>query len=59
MIQQVNGKVRDQIEIPVEFPREEIIRLAQERPKVKKYLEGRNLKNVVFVPKKLVNFVVS
>ena len=59
LVIQVNGKVRDQIEIPVELPREEVIRLAQERPKIKKYLEGRNLKNVVFVPKKLVNFVVS
>jgi leucyl-tRNA synthetase len=59
LIIQVNGKVRDQIEVPVELPREEIIRLAQERPKIKKYLEGKNLKNVVFVPKKLVNFVVS
>jgi leucyl-tRNA synthetase len=59
LVIQVNGKVRDQIEVPVELPKEEIIRLAQERPKIKKYLEGKNLKNVVFVPKKLVNFVVS
>jgi len=59
LVIQVNGKVRDQIEVPVELSKEEIIRLAQERPKIKKYLEGKNLKNVVFVPKKLVNFVVS
>lgn len=58
LVVQVNGRVRDQIEIPVELSKEEIINLAMELPKIKKYLEGKEIKNVVFVPKKLVNFVV-
>lgn len=59
LVIQVNGKVRDQIGVPVELSKEEIIEIAKKRPKVLKYLEGKIIKNVVFVPKKLVNFVVS
>ncbi len=59
LVVQVNGKVRDQVEVSVELSKEEIINLALELPKIKKYLEGKKIKNVVFVPKKLVNFVVA
>lgn len=58
LVIQVNGKVRDQIELSVELSKEEIISIAKELPKIKRYIEGKNIKNVVFVPKKLVNFVV-
>ncbi len=59
LVIQVNGKVRDQVEVPVELSKEEVIKIAKERPKILKYLEGKNLKKVIYVPKKLVNFVVS
>ena len=58
LIIQVNGKFRDQVEVPISSSKEELIDLAKERPKVKKYLEGKQIKNVVFVPKRLINFVV-
>jgi leucyl-tRNA synthetase len=50
--------VRDQVEVSVEATKEELEAMIKERPKVKKYLEGKTIKNVVFVPKKLINFVV-
>ena len=59
LVIQVNGKVRDQVEVSVELSKDEIVKIAKERPKIIKYLEGKTLKNVVFVPKKLINFVVS
>ncbi|WP_038057225.1 leucine--tRNA ligase [Thermodesulfobacterium hydrogeniphilum] len=59
LVIQVNGKVRDQMEVSVETSKEEIIEIVKERPKIKKYLEGKIIKNVVFVPKKLINFVVA
>lgn len=59
LVIQVNGKVRDQVEVSVELSKDEIVKIAKERPKIMKYLEGKTLKNVVFVPKKLINFVVS
>ncbi|NPA39084.1 MAG: leucine--tRNA ligase [Thermodesulfobacteria bacterium] len=58
LIIQVNGKYRDQIEVPISSTKEELVELAKERPKVRKRLEGRQIKNVIFVPKKLINFVV-
>jgi leucyl-tRNA synthetase len=58
LVVQVNGKVRDQVEVSVEATKEELEAMIKERPKVKKYLEGKTIKNVVFVPKKLINFVV-
>ena len=59
LVIQVNGKVRDQVEVSIELSKDEIIEIAKKRPKIIKYLEGKTIKNVVFVPKKLINFVVS
>ena len=58
LVVQVNGKVRDQIEAPVGISKEEAFNLIKERPRVKKYLEGKEIKNVIFVPNKLINIVV-
>jgi leucyl-tRNA synthetase len=58
LVVQVNGRVRDQVEVSVETSKEDLIEMVKERPKVKKYLEGKTIKNDVFVPKKLINFVV-
>ncbi len=59
LVVQVNGRVRDQLEVPVGISKEEALSLVKERPRVKKYLEGKELKNVIFVPNKLINLVVS
>lgn len=59
LVIQVNGKVREQIEAPINISKEEAIELASKLPKVQKYLEGKTIKNVVFVPEKLINFVVA
>ncbi len=58
LIVQVNGKVRDQIEAPVDLTKEQALELALSSPKVKKFIENRTLKNIVYVPKKLINLVV-
>ncbi len=59
LVVQVNGRVRDQFEVPVGISKEEALSLVKERPRVKKYLEGKELKNVIFVPNKLINLVVA
>lgn len=59
LVIQINGKVRDQLEVLAEATQEEILEIIKERPKVKKYIEGKKIKNVVFIPKKLVNLVVN
>ena len=56
---QVNGKLRGQVQVPVDMPEEEVKALAAKDEKVSAHLEGKTVRKVVFVPKRLVNFVVS
>ncbi|OGY47825.1 MAG: leucine--tRNA ligase [Candidatus Buchananbacteria bacterium RIFCSPHIGHO2_01_FULL_46_12] len=58
MIIQVNGKLRDKILAPsdTDEPAAEI--LARQSPKVNVLLAGKAVKNVIFVPGRLINFVV-
>ncbi len=58
LVIQINGKVRDKIEVPIEISEEEAKNLAQEREKIKKYLADKKIKKVIFIPKKLINFVI-
>ena len=59
LVVQINGKVRDQVEVPSGISKEEALSLVRGLPKVQKYLEGKTIKNVIFIPEKLVNIVVS
>jgi leucyl-tRNA synthetase len=58
LVIQVNGKVRDRIDIEAGAPEDEIKRLALERPNVQRHLDGKQVVKEVVVPGKLVNFVV-
>ena len=58
LVVQVNGKLRDRIEVPADASKEEQERLARESPKVEGYLNGGEVAKTVVVPGKLVNFVV-
>ncbi len=58
LVVQVNGKVRDRLEVGSDVAEEEIKRLALERPKVQRHLDGKKVVKEVVVPGKLVNFVV-
>jgi len=58
MVAQVNGKVRDRIEVDADIDGEEMKRLALQSPRMRKNLEGREIVKVVVVPGKLVNVVV-
>ena len=55
---QVNGKLRGRFDLPLDSSQEEIASLAKEQQNVAKRLDGKEVKNVVFVPNKLINFVV-
>jgi leucyl-tRNA synthetase len=55
---QVNGKLRDRIEVPADAPEEEVVVLAKESEKVKRHLDGKAIVKEIFVPGKLVNLVV-
>ena len=58
LIVQVNGKLRDRIEVEAETPEDELLRLAREGENVGRHLDGKEVVKEVVVPGKLVNFVV-
>ena len=60
IIIQVNGKVRGQIEVESGIRNEEarIKKLAQGEKKVARHLEAKKIKKVIFVPGRLINFVI-
>ncbi|MGI5939644.1 MAG: leucine--tRNA ligase [Thermoleophilia bacterium] len=55
---QVNGKVRDRLEVDKGAPGDEIIALAKALPGVARHLDGKTLVKEVVVPGRLVNLVV-
>jgi len=58
LVVQINGKLRDRIEVPAEAPKEELLRLARESEKVARHLDGQQIVKEIVVPGKLVNLVV-
>jgi leucyl-tRNA synthetase len=55
---QVNGKVRDRLDIPAGTPAGEMEQEALAQPKVRPWLQGKTIVKIVSVPEKLVNIVV-
>ncbi len=58
MVVQVNGKVRSQVQMDPGSGREQMEQAALNDDKVLNYIEGRKIRKIVVVPKKLVNIVV-
>ena len=59
LVVQVNGKVRDRIEVPVDIDQSAAQELALSSPKVKPYIEGKTVNKAIYVPGRLVNVVVG
>ena len=57
MAVQVNGKLRDRIQIPADMDKADIERIALESENVQRHTEGKNVKKVIVIPGKLVNIV--
>jgi leucyl-tRNA synthetase len=55
---QVNGKLRDVIKVDVNASESDVLALAATTEKIIPYLSGKTIKKQLYVPKKLVNFVV-
>ncbi|HZR18985.1 MAG TPA: leucine--tRNA ligase [Verrucomicrobiae bacterium] len=56
---QVNGKLRDVLTVSVDAAAAELEAAAKASEKVKPFLEGKTIKKVVVLPKRLVNIVVG
>ncbi|HJY52607.1 MAG TPA: class I tRNA ligase family protein, partial [Candidatus Udaeobacter sp.] len=55
---QINGKLRDRIKMPIVATEEALKAVALSNPKVQDRIAGKTVRNVIVVPKKLVNIVV-
>jgi len=58
LIVQINGKVRDKIEAKPNISEEEARELALKSKKIKGWIENKEVKKFIFVPKKLINIVI-
>jgi leucyl-tRNA synthetase len=56
---QINGKVRDQLEVPAGAGEDEVRAAALASEKVQKWLDGKEIRKVIFVPEKLLGLVVG
>jgi leucyl-tRNA synthetase len=59
LVVQINGKVRDKVEVPASITEAEARELALSQPRVKSFLGGRQTEKIIYVPKRLVNIVVK
>ena len=58
LVAQVNGKVRDKIKVNADISEDEAKKVVMESEKVKKYIEGKEIKKVIFVKGKLISVVI-
>jgi leucyl-tRNA synthetase len=56
---QVNGKVRGTIHVDPEAPEDSVLAAARADENVSRHLDGKTLRRAVYVPGRIVNFVVS
>jgi leucyl-tRNA synthetase len=57
VVVQVNGKVRDRLQVDAGTPEAEVCRLALDREAVSRHLSGKAPRKVIYVPDKLVSIV--
>jgi len=58
LIIQINGKVRDKIEVKQGITEKEVKQLALSSDKIKKWLDNKKPKKVIYIPNRLVNLVI-
>ncbi len=59
IVVQVNGKVRGKVTVPATSSEEEIKSTAKTDPNVAKFLDGKEILKEIYIPLKMLNFVVK
>ena len=59
IVVQINGKIKEKLNIAGDMSREEMTALAAENEKIRELTEGKNVVKVIAVPGKLINIVVK
>jgi leucyl-tRNA synthetase len=55
---QINGKLRDKMESNINISEEDTTKKVLKREKIKKWIQGKEIKKIIFVPGKLINIVI-
>ena len=58
LVVQINGKVRDRLEVPAGISEPDAKALAVASDGAKRHIDGKSIKDVIYVPGRLVNIVV-
>lgn len=58
VILQINGRIREKIEVTNNLSKEELEKMALSNERISELLDGKTVKKVIVVPNKLVNIVV-
>lgn len=56
---QINGKVKANISVALDEPQDSAVSKAMEHPVLKPLFEGKNIVKIIYVPGKILNFVVK
>jgi leucyl-tRNA synthetase len=59
LVVQVNGRVRDRLQVAGDLSEDELIARAKSSPRVQAHLNGKQVRKAFVVPRKLVNLVVG
>ena len=58
-VAQVNGKIRAKIPTKPDLGKDAYLEMAKEHPNVKKYLEGKTIRKIIYVENKLINIIAN
>ena len=58
VVVQVNGKLRERLQVPVDAEKDDVLAQARAAENAARFLEGKQVVKEIYVPGKLVNFVV-
>jgi leucyl-tRNA synthetase len=59
VVVQVNGKLRDRMEVPADASEDEVKEKALASDKVKAHTDGKTIRKMVYVPGKILNIVAN
>ena len=59
LVVQVNGRVRDRLEVAAGLSEDDLVEHAKASPRVQAHLDGKEIRQAIVVPGKLVNLVVG
>jgi leucyl-tRNA synthetase len=59
IVLQVNGKVRGKMTVPADIQKDQIEVDALAEPRVKAFIDGKKVRRIIYVPRRLVNIVLE